>query len=588
MSNLDPAWRALGVTPIPGADSPFGLDPKEEMLFEAIEAEIDKLQTDPVAVDWDEIVTAAVDLLGTRSKDWRVACWLAVALYQCNGYAGLAVGLAILRDLIDESRWEKIHPPARRTKMRGAFLDWLAERLTLMFDKDTDEATAEDTDALASAVESLGEIDARLSVALGDHAPILNRLIAGLDARYASAKSRSDARAAAEDAAQNSNQAPNQNQIQPGDQTAAPGTAGAPAEANAATNGTPAPSSEQLTQVPATAAAKSPEVPIAQPEKAPISVPKVDTGGGSVKALRELKNAMLTIAASLRQAESSDPRSYVLLRSAIWMDVVQLPPNVGGVTGIPEPSAEKRKQCAQLQQQGEWLRLIEDMEKTLASGQIFWLDAHRFVAIALEELGAGYRDARRGVLASLALLLRRFPGIERLKFAQGAGFCDELTMSWIESEVNPMAAGADGGASVGGEQQGQPWAVAAREAEALSVKGKVKEGLTLFRDGIRAAGSLRERFCWELAQARICADAGYRDAALMQTRHLAQIADQFQLDDWEPALVLELARLYVVLHNPPDSSSKIIATEGETALYQRMITRLYRFDVAAAVDAIVS
>jgi hypothetical protein len=108
----------------------------------------------------------------------------------------------------------------------------------------------------------------------------------------------------------------------------------------------------------------------------------------------------------------------------------------------------------------------------------------------------------------------------------------------------------------------------------------VQEGLALFREGIRKAGSLRERFCWELAQAQGCADAGYRDIAAMQTRHLANIVDQYQLDQWEPALSVDLARLYVAVHERPQPGHE--GGDEDEAVYTRMLTRLARYDVSAA------
>jgi type VI secretion system protein VasJ len=558
MIPLDPAWRNLGSTPIPGGE-PLGSDPTDDLGFESIENEIDKLQTDPAGVDWEEVVKSGAQVLGTRGKDWRVGCRMAVALHHLYGFPGLAAGLSILRDLIDEERWEKIYPPARRAKMRGAFLDWLSERLTTGLEKSEEEPAAEDAEALADAVASLSEIDSRLSAALGDHAPILNRLADMLDQHYAGAKARAAEQAAAAPA--------------PGEPAAETEPAAEPGPAADAQPAAPA--VEPAGEAPAPASTPQPQ---AAPPPPAAPLPSVQPGADVSKTLREIKNALLATAAVLRQAKASDPRSYVMLRTAIWLDLERLPPNQNGVTGIPEPSPDRRKHFEQLQQQGDWGNLINEVEKSLGAGSIFWLDAHRLVANALEELGPAYLEARRGVIESLGLLLRRFPGVEKLKFQQGSGFADDLTLSWIGSEV--LAVGPAGGGGGGGGEQA-PWVEAAAKAEALAVKGKVQEGLALFREGIGKAGSLRERFCWELAQARGCADAGYRDIAAMQTRHLANIVDQYQLDQWEPALAVDLARLYVSVHERPPAG----AAEGEeNQVYTRMLTRLARYDVSAVFD----
>jgi type VI secretion system protein VasJ len=567
MISLDPAWRELGRSPIEGPD-PLGENPSDDISFETLEAEIDKLQSDPASVDWDEVVKCAVSILTSKGKDWCVACRLTAALYQLHGYQGLAIGMAVLRDMIDESRWEKIFPPVRRAKRRGAFLDWLADRLSSGLEKTEEEPIADDAESLAEAVRCLGEINGRLGMALGDHAPILDGLARNLDQHYAGAKARADARAKA----------------------AEPAPAGAPGEAKPGAQ--PAESAEAGRQPPAggsaaqTAAAAPAEPPkpgaappLAQPAAPPP--PSVQLSGDIAKSLRDLKNAMLGLAASLRQARASDARGYLMLRNAIWIDLERLPPNEEGVTQIPEPSAERRKQFDRLQQQGDWGNLINEVEKTLAAGSIFWLDGHRLVANALEELGPNYRDARKVIVLALAALLRRFPGLEKLRFQQGGGFADELTLAWIDAEVLVGAEAPSGGSGGGGSA---PWDEAAAEARGLAVKGKIQQGLALFRDGIRQAGSLRERFCWELAQARACAEGGYRDTAAMQTRYLASLVDQYRLDEWEPGLAVELARLYVGVNDRPDPGEAGVRT-ADIDTYERMLTRLYRYDVTAALAA---
>lgn len=558
MITLDQSWRELGRSPIPGPE-PFGSNPSDDPGFEAIEAEIDKLQTDPGAVDWGAVIESAVEVLQGRAKDWRVACRLAAALYQVFGVEGLAVGLAVLRDLIDESRWEKIFPPVRRAKLRGAFLDWFTERLNGALEKTEQEPGADDAEPLADAVASLAQIDGRLSAALGDHAPILSRLIGNLDQGYAMAKER---------AAERTPPPPEQ------------------APAPAATDRSARPPQPQGESAAAEAAGVSaPAQPAAPPPAAPprapaAPMPSVTLSGDLLKTLRDVKNALLAVASGLRQASLSDPRGYLMLRTAIWLDLERLPPNQEGVTAIPEPSLDRRRRFEQLQQQGDWANLINEVEKTLAAGGIFWLAGHRLVANALESLGPAHLDARRAVVQSLAFLLRRFPGLERLKFQQGSGFADDLTLVWIGSEVMPAGSTASSAGDAG--EQSAPWQATAAEAQALAVKGKVQEGLALFGEGIRHAGSLRERFCWELAQARACADAGYHQVAAMQTRHLADLVDSYRLDDWEPGLVVELARLYAGVHQPPKGGADEDA--AQRTVYTRMLTRLARYDASAAFD----
>lgn len=601
---MDTAWRALGSTPLDGGE-PYGVDPTDDVLFEGIEAEVDKLQTDPAAVDWGTVIENGVELLAHRTKDWRVACRMATALYQVHGFDGLAVGSTILRDLIDESRWERITPPIRRAKMRGGFLQWFAERLNGALAKMEAPPDAEDADALACAAECIGEVTARVSsvlstplgqVAAADLAGQLNMLNNRLDQLYLEAKRSAQEHARVEpepqgqdagaatghsasvDSLATAEEAHRPDGAARGDTPDVQGGAPVPDEPVPATGERPSAEAS-----PATAAGTT--APRPAPAAAP-AVPKIQAGGDPTKTLRELKNVMLAVSASLRQSNPSDARAYTLLRTAIWIDIERLPPNQDGVTPIPEPSMERRKQFEQLQQQADWINLIEEVEKTLAAGSIFWLDGHRLVAIALDELGHAFRDARRSVVAALSALLQRFPGLEKLKFQQGSGFASELTLAWIAAEVAPTAGAGD---DQGGAAEDAPWHKAASDAKGLAMKGKARDGLALFRDGIRTAGSARERFCWVLAQARACADAGYTEIAAQQARHLAQLADHYQLDEWEPALSVELAALFVSLHGASvadaDAGAGAAGEPALAAIYQRMLERLCRFDAVAATDA---
>lgn len=58
--------------------------------------------------DWRAVRNQATDLLG-RSKDLRVAVYLARALANTDGLAGLSEGLALLRGLL-ERYWDTVHP----------------------------------------------------------------------------------------------------------------------------------------------------------------------------------------------------------------------------------------------------------------------------------------------------------------------------------------------------------------------------------------------------------------------------------------------------------------------------------------------
>jgi len=564
MSALDPQWRTLAVTPIAGVDA-FGSDPQGDDAFAEVESQIAKLQTAPSAVDWGRVVAEAVRVLETRAKDWRMACRLTVALYHTHGYPGLALGLGVLRDLIDECRWLHVFPPVK-AKARRNYLEWLSERLVAALDQapgPTPAAVA----AVAEALANLCEIAIRAESVFGDAAPNLSPLRSRLERAHAAALALASEPVAAA--------------VPPPADPAVPGAVQPTVHRDRAVDHAPPPVPLSPVSPAAAAPTDAAHGLPAQEGNATAHTPIVPAvpvvaGAEPTRVLRDLKRALVDLAAVLRSRRLADPRPYIMLRSALWMDLERLPPSRDGLTEVPEPVLERRRLFEQLHAQGDWGPLIEELEKTLGAGSLFWLDAHRLVAKALEALGPSHGEARQAVVQSLGFLLRRFPGLARLKFKQGSGFADALTLTWIDAEVIATAAAA---ALPTGEAS--PWLEAGTAAASLAAKGRVQEGLALFRTGMAHAGSLRERFCWELAQARACVAAGLHTVAKLQLECLESTVEQFQLEQWEPGMALEVAQLYLAVHHR-------VAADGQrapepSALHRRLLGRLCRYDVAAAL-----
>ena len=59
--------------------------------------------------DWSPIIPLASDVLGTKSKDLRIAGWLTEALVRVRGFAGLNDGLRVCSQLV-EHFWGTLHP----------------------------------------------------------------------------------------------------------------------------------------------------------------------------------------------------------------------------------------------------------------------------------------------------------------------------------------------------------------------------------------------------------------------------------------------------------------------------------------------
>lgn len=82
--------------------------------------------TDLKTADWATVAKSCGELLTTRSKDLRLAVWLAEAAAHQNGFAGLADGYRAVAGLC-ERYWDDIHPAAEDgdAELRIGNLTWL-------------------------------------------------------------------------------------------------------------------------------------------------------------------------------------------------------------------------------------------------------------------------------------------------------------------------------------------------------------------------------------------------------------------------------------------------------------------------------
>lgn len=82
-----------------------------------------------VQADWRVVIQRAGEMLARRTKDLRIVAWLVRALASQDGFAGLVVGLALLRRLLEQF-WDGLYPldpesEADTKEMRAAPLEAL-------------------------------------------------------------------------------------------------------------------------------------------------------------------------------------------------------------------------------------------------------------------------------------------------------------------------------------------------------------------------------------------------------------------------------------------------------------------------------
>lgn len=548
MSEFEDPRLTLGREPIPGA-VPAGENLRYEPEFEAVEAEVKKMDLGgSAAVDWKMVARECETLLKDRSKDLLLAAYLTYALHRQEGFKGLAAGLGITAGLV-EVFWDDMQPPARRERARVGIIDWIAEKVAPEIEQA--EPTGQSLQDARAAFGFLDALDRALSDKLKKESASITPLLRPLRDlnRQAEQEEKAAAEKAAKDAAAGAQQAENA-QAEP---ATAPESAPDPA---------PAPAAQ-----PAAAAA---------PPSAPVEIDSADLK----KAVKQISQPMIKLAKSLRETDATDARAYSLLREAVWLPIKDAPLSEGGITPLPDPEADQVKLLAGYAESGRFADLVKTAE-TVLPDRPFWLDLQHYSAMALENLGQPYASAHQGVLNATAAFVGRLPQLLTLSFSGGTPFADDQTKMWLDTEVMAVA---EGGGTGGGDAFAGKLAEAEAAARKLGAKGNKAEAADLFMDVRAEAGDERDRFRADLALARFCAGAGMGDVAEPMLRHLAERAERLSMENWEPALAVEIYQpLYRLVKARLPKEAK--ADDPTRADLDALWSRLCRLSIPAALAA---
>ncbi len=565
MASQDLSRAGLGRDPIPGPD-PAGESIRYEEIFTQLEDEIGKLQSGgPTAVDWPKVADMATDILTTRSKDLLVASWLTFALHRQEGLAGLRDGLGVLHGIIDVY-WTDCFPPLKRMRARAGAVEWIAERVgPSLADTTVSPANAALIGQLFGVVDDLDRAFSEKAdgtqVNLGDLLRPLRNLKRDADFMVAEAAKT----AAAEEQAARDKEGADAAAV--GTPPPEPAPAPAAGEAPTPVSAQPSPAAAAA---PVTAAAPA-VVNATPPTVAAVAVPTA-SGPEMDRAVNALRSNVVAMAKAIRAASPGDPRSYLLLRSVLWLPVQAPPPDQGGRTMLPDPTGELGPILGALAQGSDPQKLLEFCEAN-AVDRLFWLDLHRHSAAALGALG--FSAARDTLLGQTAAFLKRFPSLTGLAFEGGTPFADAATRMWIADELLPQAGSGGSGGDLGGDLD-----AARSEARGLAAKGKLGDAAAVLEAARGHASGDRERFLWDLEKARLCVDTGRADLGMPLLLHLDKLARNASLDSWEPVICIDLTVLLI-------RGDAQLATSGDPeriALRSEWGTRLSRLDMRAAVE----
>ncbi len=516
----------LGKKPISDA-APTGVPSRDDPAYEALVAEFRKLELPELpAVDWAGAIKNATDILGTKSKDVLAAVYLAIALFEREGYEGFANGLAVLHDMAS-TYWDTLHP--ERVRPRQSAFQYLGDRGAKRVGQRGADGANHAT--LTRIVELVGQLSAIASEKLEGGAGLLDELAREL------------------------------RDVLDRTAPAAPPPSAAPAPS---------------------AAPSAPSGFASAPM--PSSVGSEDDFDRAVQAVRP---ALRSIGEFKRTSNPRDPMAYRLPRIAAWIAIKQGPPANGGVTSIPAPPADVATKIETKLAAQQWPGVLEETEGFMA-GSVYWLDLHYWAYTALRGMGPEFVPAAEAVAGEVRSLLQRLPELVDLQFAGGRPLAGDAARSWIRDTVMAAPGGGGGARPSGGLQlsaeAGEPEGLAeAREqAAALAAENRLAEAVRLFEAGGARAIRARERAAWKVAVAQLCADAGRHDVAMAQLEALQDDLQSTTLEAWDPELASQMLRLLLTARQKAVPAGA--AAPEEHAKTRELLRRLARLDAAAALD----
>ncbi len=482
MSDEIAEWTEIGSTPI-RSDAPAGDSARYDPLFERLQAEIGKLESlSGAPVQWKEVVDLGRELLRKKSKDLLVANYISVGLLEQRGYAGLLAGLSCIEGMI-ESFWETLYPETKRMRARINAIIWFSEKGGVAVGRK--KPLPGEGKAVRACSEKIDLLEKYLGERLANDSPGLGDLRRAVDQWAREFESAEAASARSESAAQ---------------------SVSAPAESTG-----PA-----------------------------ISSGKIESIEDAERVFGEAGDVLRRAADVVRGQNPTNPWPYQVVRALTWSRFDGLPAHTDWETRIPAPPSHLVESGRLLVEQRGWKELADQVESQLPEYP-FWLDLQRLGVLALSNLGSSYAGIKSAVLGELRILMQRLPDLPRCRFADGTPFADEETAQWIEKEVMAGGGGASTSGAPGSAADGR-MAETRAQAHQLLGQGEAKGAIALFQERIAATASRRERFRWQLELAQLCLDAGHPKVALSQLDALQREIDRFSLEEWEPALSLEVLR----------------------------------------------
>ncbi|OCR25095.1 hypothetical protein AFK24_09915 [Pseudomonas syringae] len=481
------------------ATNPAGVNPRESEAYVLAQVELEKLTNIHSAsgVDWPKVADACARVIRDEGKDLNAVVWLLCAWTSTTGLPGLAMGIHVLREML-ELYWDDLTPPVTRLRARRNQAQWLLDWLTVKVDESFEPMPGA---LLQALLEDWQAID-RFWRDKDDDGPnflVLSRRLSLLpvlaSAPLVAAESEPE-------------------QVEP------------PATSESEV----APASATTRQSPGVSAASKKAPPVLA---SPPDLGSLETDDAIESAVSGVFGALAPLVTFCLESRTTLPLLFRLNRQMAWTTLTQLPPAQGNVTRLPPPSDSELESFNRLQSVGEPLDVIRFCEGRLNTFP-FWLDLNRASHAALLKLGSAAVSGATSLVLETRHFLARLPLLAELAFADGRPFADGATCAWLA-----------GLAPVNRATAGDALQALIDEAAQEAADGRLSDAMNRLQDNLREVSGGRDRFRLRCAQCLLLHRFDPRIQLHVAVDVLLQEANEQGLDRWEPELVRPLLELAI-------------------------------------------
>lgn len=515
----------LGKLPIPG-DKASGRDVRSEDIYEQLVVEINKrgALNSVGPTNWANVVNLSQSILQNYSKDILVCSYFCVGLLNTTGLKGLANGVHVYFDLL-ENYWDSLYPP--RIGGRVNAMEWWLNTVNEQLRKIASEVWSEnDLNLLKQDFDGIIAFFARLEI----NEPTEIRAVKAKCLSLISIEN-----SVSQQAALNQENTP------------------ATSLEAAVLNKIP-PLNSSVSNVNHHAAA--------------IHLPDIINVSDLDSILRPIFSNLSKVVECLHREQ---PLSYLLFkinRFVAWANVSVVPPcDNEFTTMLAPPDFQLISTLQQLYQAKNWFELLKTSEARIVEFR-FWLDLSYYSYQA--RINLNQHGAAQELAYETLNYIKRLAGIEKLLFSDGTAFAKPETQAWlIELDQTKTRSNLSSVAMNNPSINNDEFNKDIDEVRQLVEDGDLPSAISKLHSKIQLATTKSERFIRIMYFCKFVSSIKHKYLAKPYLDELLECCKDYQLDAWDPSLASEAYQIILDFSNYKDlgfDSSYVNAVLGRLVL----------------------